>query len=75
MVPNSAIWNLQYYVCYRFLLPTFFSNKLDLVFYIIHKLMNYLHHLKRLLKSSIYIHIYNYKKVKPVKNIWIDKQS
>ena len=53
------------------LLLTPYSNKLDLVFYISHKLMDYLHHFK-IIKIK-YISTYKYKKFRTVKNIGIDK--
>ena len=53
------------------LLLTLYSNKLDLVFYISHKLIDYLDHLRIIKIKYLYIHIYKYKKT----NIWIYKQS
>ena len=36
--------------------------------------MDYLDHLK-ITKIKIHVQIYKYKKLKTIKNIWIDKQS
>ena len=68
-----VIASLPQIFCLMHLL-TLYSNTLDLIFYICHKLMYYYTILKQL-KSSIYIHIYKYKKLESIKNIWIGKQS
>ena len=59
---RSISWNVALY-----------SNKLDLVFYKSHKLMDYLHHLNIIKISYIYTHIYNIEKTENDKK-YMDRQ-